>query len=195
MGGAVPLWMAPERDRFGLDGLHLGVGAKANVAALEGEAGLFAVEGPGLGEQRRPLLDQFDHGAALGHVGELAGQLHPGGPCPHHGDALQGAPLVFQVGQQMLEPLHIGQAAEAEAVAVGPWHRKGVALGARGDHQPAIGEATARRGVELMAVGIDPLHPVLQPGQAAARQQAVVAGGDFPAAQFAAEQLVEQRQK
>ena len=70
-----------------------------------------------------------------------------------------------------------------------------VGLGSGGQHQPAEGQLPACAGMDQAVVRVNAHDPVLQPGNPFARQQGVVAGGDFPAAQFAAEQFIEKGEK
>ena len=55
---------AGEVQPVGLHRGHPGAGAQANVAAAQGLLGLLAAEGPVVGQQPIPLLDQFHQGAA-----------------------------------------------------------------------------------------------------------------------------------
>ena len=172
-----------------------GVGAQAHIPLPQGLFRLLAAEGAGLGQQGRTLLDQLDDRAALDQVSEFAGQLHTGGASPHHRQALQRASRMAELLHQVLEALHIDEVAEAEAVDVRARYTEELGTPPRGDHQAAIGKAATAGGVDLLLAGIDAIDPVLQPAHPLAGQQGVVAGGDLPAPQFAAEQLVEQRQK
>ena len=175
--------------------LHLGVAAQAYVTALQGAIRLFPVEGLGQRQQARALLDQIHDGAALELVGQFAGQLHAAGPSSHHGQPLQGASPFPQLADQALQALHIGQGSEAVAVLHHSGNTEAVGLGSGGQHQPAEGQLPACAGMDQAVVRVNAHDPVLQPGNPFARQQGVVARGDFPAAQFAAEQFIEQGQK
>ena len=191
----LPFREPPQHHPVGADLHHPGAGSHPNITALQAEEGLFPVEGAGLGQQGLPLFDQFHHGGPAAQVGQLAGQFHPGGATPHHGQPLQGPPRFGQLGEQVLQALHISQAAEAHGVAFRPRHAEGVGGRAGGQHQAPPGQGGAGRGLQGAGRQVDPLHPVLQPAHAMAGQERVVAGGDLPAAQFTAQQLVEQWQK
>ena len=90
---------------------------------------------------------------------------------------------------------HVCQGAKTEAVFSYAGDAEIIGLGTRGQHQAAEGQAAAAGGMHLGRLGVDAHNPVLQPGHPFAGQQTVVAGCDFPAAQFAAQQFVEQGQK
>ncbi len=133
----------------GLQSQHAGVAAQAHVAALEGGPRLLAVEGAGLGQKVRPPLDQLDQGGALQHIGQLAGQFHAAGACPHHRQPLQRPCLLPEPLHKVLQPIHIRKAAEEEGVLPHPGHREGGGLAAGGDHQSPVAEGMAGLGVHL----------------------------------------------
>ena len=166
---------------------HLGAGADPHIAALQAELGLLTVEGAGAGQEGVALFDQFHHRLARRQVGEFAGQFHTGRAASHHREALQGTARAGEVAHQILQPLHIGEAAEAETMAVRPGDAERVGACPGGQHQALPGNTPPRLGVEATGRQVDPQHPVLQPGNPPAGEKAVVAGGDFPAPQFTAE--------
>ena len=108
---------------------------------------------------------------------------------------MQGPLALLEPLDQGLQPLHIGQAAEVEGVLAHAGNAEVVTAAAGGQHQPAIGDLAARVGLKAVAGAIDLGDPIPQPGHAPAGQQGVVAGGYLPAAQFTAEQFVEQGQE
>ena len=181
-----------QHQPVGADFHHPGAGSHPHITPLQAQARLFPVEGVGLGQQGLPLFDQFHHGRGTGQIGQFAGQFHSRGAAPHHRQPLQGTAGLGQLGQQLLEALHIAEAAEAEGVAIGPGDPEAVGGSPGGQHQAFPAEAAAPRGLDGAACQVDPLDPVLQPAHALTRQHLVVAGGDLPAAQFAAQQFVEQ---
>ena len=174
---------------------HPAVAAQAHIPPLQGTAGLFPVEGPGLGQGHRALFDQLHHRRARQHVGQLAGQFHAAGTGPHDRQALQGLAPLAQLLHQGLQPFHVRQAAEADGVFVHPGDAEALQSRSRGQHQLAVGELAPGGGVQEPVAAVDLHHRIPQPGDAAAGQQGVVAGGDLPAAQFAAQQLIQQGQK
>ena len=168
---------------------------QAHIAPLQGCQGLLPIKGPRLGQGGGPLLDQGDRGGTSQQIGQLAGQLNPTGARTDDGNALLGASSLPQSFDQLIQALHIGQGAEEQAMLLGPGHPEGFISPPGGQHQLAELEAAAAGRLHLMAVGVYCRDPIPQPGHATAGEQGVVAGANFPAAQLAAEQLVEQGQK
>ena len=179
----------------GLHRQHRRGGVQAHIASLQGCQGLLPVEGPRLGQGGGPLLDQGHRGGASQQIGQLAGQFHPTGARTDDGNALLVASSLPQSFDQLIQAFHIGQGAEEQAMLPGPGHPEGFIATTGGQHQLAELDAAAAGHVHLMAVGVYRRNPIPQPGHATAGEQGVVAGANFPAAQLAAEQLVEQGQK
>ena len=128
-------------------------------------------------------------------VGQFAGELHATGAGPHNRQALQGALLLLEPLHELLQAIHIRQAAEAEAVLLHTGDAVAGGLTAGGDHQFAVVQLAPGFGGELLGGGVDLAHALLQPHHAFAGQQLAVARSDLPAPQLLAEQLIEQGQK
>ncbi len=156
---------------------------------LQGQFGLAAVEGLGLGQAALTAFNQLDVGLAAQQVGQLASQLNAAGASANDGHPIANG------GQLRLQGFNILQAVEAQGMLFNSWDAKAVGLGAGGDHQLAIAQALTALQHHLAGAWLHRRHPITLPANAMASEEGVVAGSHLPERQFAAEALVKEWQK